>query len=777
LFDAQVQESGFCCAGCSYVFRLVHEHGLAGYYRIKDEVTSPADGAVFQPRDYAWLETAQKIAETTAAPDRPPELMLDLQGVSCAGCVWLIERLFQQQAGAREIVANAQRGTIRLRWVRGKFSAAGFARALQAFGYLVGPLGEARGELESRALVKRIGLCAAFSMNVMLFTLPVYFGMGADFEYARLFGLLSLAFGTLSLLVGGVYFIVRAVRALRMGAMQIDLPIGLGIVGAYAGSLFGWLAGEERFVYFDFVSGFILLMLIGRWAQVAAVERNQRRLLALQPKPPRVLTEDAGEVAPEALRKGQVYALATGQTNPVEAQLGVEAATFSLASINGEAEPRVFQGGSRVPAGSINVGRGPARLTARQEWSESLLAQLLATPERAGARDGLIERIVRGYIVGILLVATLAGVGWWLGTGDALRTWAVVTAVLVVSCPCAVALAFPLADEMATVALRRRGVFVRDGGLWTKLARVRHLVFDKTGTLTVETPVLKNPEAVRGLEPEARAALHALLRDNPHPLSQALLESVLAEGTPEPLSGEVRETVGSGVEMGEWSLGRAGWRTRRQAEVNHRLGDKPAEVGATVLARAGMSVAEFEFADTVRADARTEVAALRRRGLRVQILSGDRQEKVTALAAELGLAAECGIGELSPQEKAAWFTYARAEAALMLGDGANDSLAFDRALCRGTPVIHRGLLEQKADFYYLGRGISGIRELFEVDGVRRRTQRVILVFSVVYNLLAVGLAVAGKMNPLVAAILMPVNSLATLAIVTGGMRRVFRIGR
>jgi Cu2+-exporting ATPase len=429
-----------------------------------------------------------------------------------------------------------------------------------------------------------------------------------------------------------------------------------------------------------------------------------------------------------------------------------------------------------VPAGSINVGRGPARLTARQEWSESLLAQLLATPERAGARDGLIERIVRGYIVGILLVATLAGVGWWLGTGDALRTWAVVTAVLVVSCPCAVALAFPLADEMATVALRRRGVFVRNGGLWTKLSRVRHVVFDKTGTLTLETPVLKNPEALRGLEPDARAALHALVRDNPHPLSQALLESVLAEGTPEPLSGEVRETVGSGVEMGEWSLGRAGWRTRRQAEVDHRLDDKPAEVGATVLARAGMSVAEFEFADTVRADARTEVAALRRRGLRVQILSGDRQEKVTALAAELGLAAECGIGELSPQEKAAWFTDARAEAALMVGDGANDSLAFDRALCRGTPVIHRGLLEQKADFYYLGRGISGIRELFEVDGVRRRTQRVILMFSVVYNLLAVGLAVAGKMNPLVAAILMPLNSLATLAIVTGGMRRVFRIG-
>ncbi len=756
-------ESGFCCAGCAYVFRLVHEHGLAGYYRIKDEITMPADAGVFQPRDYVWLETAQQGAESVAG-ERAPELRLDLQGVSCAGCVWLIERLFQQQPGAREIVANAQLGTVRLRWVRGEFSAAGFARALQAFGYLVGPLGETRGEPESRALAKRIGLCTAFAMNVMLFTFPVYFGMERTFPYARLFGLLSLGFGTLSLLVGGVYFLGRAVRALRMGAMHIDLPIGLGIAGAYAGSLYGWMAGEERFIYFDFVSGFIVLMLIGRWAQVAAVERNQRRLLAVQPKPPRITTDDAGEIAPERLRVGQTYALRAGQTNPVEAQLAEHPATFSLASINGEAEPRVFSAGGRVPSGAVNVGRGPARLLARQTWSESVLAQLLQTPERAAARDGLIERIVRGYIIGILGIAALAGLGWWIGTGDALRTWAVVTAVLVVSCPCAVALAFPLADEMATVALRRRGVFVREDGLWTKLGRVRLIAFDKTGTLTLETPVLQNPDVLRALPTEARAALHALVRDNPHPVSQSLLENLLAGGGADPLVGEVREEVGCGVELGEWSLGRAGWRTAS------------ADNGATVLSRAGRVVAVFHFADTVRADARAEVAALRRRGFSIHILSGDRPEKVAALAEELGLPAGSSQGNLTPQDKAAWFAGERANVALMLGDGANDSLAFDRALCRGTPVIHRGLLEQKADFYYLGRGIGGIRTLFEVDAVRRRTQRVILVFSIAYNILAVGLAVAGRMNPLVAAILMPVNSLSTLGIVTVGMRRVFKTG-
>ena len=187
----------------------------------------------------------------------------------------------------------------------------------------------------------------------------------------------------------------------------------------------------------------------------------------------------------------------------------------------------------------------------------------------------------------------------------------------------------------------------------------------------------------------------------------------------------------------------------------------------------GARVATFRMKDTARPDARVELGALQRRGLATRILSGDAAEKVAALAEELGLPAGCARGGLSPRGKADWLTANGAEETLMLGDGANDSLAFDRALCRGTPVIHRGLLEQKADFYYLGRGIGGIRALFEADSIRRRTQRAILVFSVAYNLTVVGLAVSGRVNPLVAAILMPVSSLTTLAIVGWGMRPVF----
>ncbi|MBW8782642.1 MAG: HAD family hydrolase [Verrucomicrobia bacterium] len=781
----------FCCAGCAYVHRLVHEEGLDAYYRIKDEVTVPADPALLQPRDYAWLETAQREAEAASDPERAPRLLLEVQGISCVGCVWLIEKVFQKQPGAGRIEMNAQTGQMRIYWERGEgaaFDATAFARALQRFNYLVGPAGAATQprRSESRALARRIGLCTAFAMNVMLFTLPVYFGMERTFAYAPLFGTLSMAFGTLSLLAGGGYFLNRAVRALREGAVHIDLPIALGIVGAYAGSMLGWLGGREEYVYFDFVSAFILLMLVGRWAQVVAVEGNRRRLLSRQPVSPRVrlLGADgsATEIAPEQLQAGQRFAVAMGHNVPVEGRLETAEAAVSLAWINGESEPRVFRAGQRVPAGAQNLTRGELQLTATQAWDGSLLAELLKPVAREGYRHRLLERVIQGYLVAVIGIAALAGLGWWLETGDGLRTGAVVTAILVVSCPCALGLAFPLADEIATVALRRRGVFVRAADLWPRLERVRKLVFDKTGTLTLEIPVLLNPEAVARLNDDEWSALLALVQDSAHPVGRALHESLLAGGRGAfPLAGEVCETVGSGVELDVWSLGRPGWRVRSkpsdnatQPESVHVIhdklpGDEPVDV---VLAWAGVEVARFHFADQARADARDEIAALGRRGLEAYILSGDRPAKVAALMDALGLPAERGQGGLSPGEKAGWLDTHDAGHALMLGDGANDSLAFDRALCRGTPVIHRGVLARKADFYYLGRGIAGIRALFEVNDARRRTQQTLLVFMVAYNLLAVGLSVSGHMNPLIAAILMPVSSLLTLALVGWGMRGV-----
>ena len=228
------------------------------------------------------------------------------------------------------------------------------------------------------------------------------------------------------------------------------------------------------------------------------------------------------------------------------------------------------------------------------------------------------------------------------------------------------------------------------------------------------------------------------------------------------IPGTIRETVGQGVELDEWSLGRDGWKTSNRS------------TGATVLAQNGKPVAQFHTFVSVRPDVRSEIAALRSRGLALQILSGDQTDKVKNLAAALDLPAGCGLGELTPQAKAAWLQEHDREDTLMLGDGANDSLAFDAAYCRGTPIIHRDILAQKADFYYLGQGIGGIRALFEINALRRGTEIAILTFSVFYNLLAVGFAVTGHINPLIAAILMPANSVLTLLVVSLGMQPAFK---
>ncbi len=218
----------FCCAGCAYVHRLVHEHGLEGYYRIRDAAVPPVDPAVFEPRDFAWLGELVRAAE--AGPG-VPELVLGVQGISCAGCVWLIEKLFHEQPGALAIETDATSGRVRLRWARTECDVAGFARTLHAFGYLLGPAGAEEAEAESRRLLRRVGLCAAFAMNLMLFSLPRYFGMESSFAYARLFDTIALVLATLAVLVGGTYFLGRAMRALRHGALHIDLPSTIGLEG------------------------------------------------------------------------------------------------------------------------------------------------------------------------------------------------------------------------------------------------------------------------------------------------------------------------------------------------------------------------------------------------------------------------------------------------------------------------------------------------------------------------------------------------------------------
>jgi Cu2+-exporting ATPase len=689
------------------------------------------------------------------------------------GCVWLIEKLFRDQPGAVRIEINTQYGQVRMQWRPGVFNMVDFAKEIQQFGYVFGPPGE-RPQEESKRLVGRIGLSGAFALNAMLFTLPRYLGMDPAFSLAPVFELLSLLFATLALVAGGSYFIRRGIRGIMQGVLHIDFPIALGIMVAWAGSVLGWIIKDSRFLYFDFVAIFIFLMLVGRWVQERALEKNRHQLLSRNKAPREVnLVEDDLETERseplEALKPGQRFRILPGEVIPVLAELESKKAAVSLEWINGESEMRTMGSGQYVPSGAQNIGLEPVLLRARQGWDESLLARLLES-HAEDQRNPFLEKILKRYLVAVLAIAAAGGLGWTLVAGQPLTALQVVLSVLIVSCPCALGVAYPLAQEWAVLQLRRFGIFVRSPILFGELGKIRQVVFDKTGTLTLEAPLLANPGELANLDSPESSVLRQMVRSSLHPVSRALREAFL--GIPEsgqPLEGDLRitEEIGMGLVAHAastgttWTLGRPGWKATGN-------GGPESDAGC-VFRKDGRLMAAFTFTEALRDDARQSVEWLKRR-YSVHILSGDRIEKVQAMARLLQLSESSAIGEQSPEEKAR-FVESMTGDALYVGDGANDALAFEKAAVRGTPATPHGLLQDRADFYFTGRSLSGLLELFRIRSLRHRAVRLAFGFAVAYNAVVVAVALAGLMHPLLAAVLMPLSSLVTISLVAATYKR------
>lgn len=766
------EDEAYCCHGCHYVAQLLADNDLTRFYELKGSKAVPPVGSkAFRQVETDALEVVLKQAE---ASSEKPVVMATfcIEGISCIGCVWLIEAIFKRQEGAVAARIDARSGALELAWQKGQFQLRDFAQALQQIGYsLTLNQDDGAGKNESRQITYRLGLCGFFLLNTMLFTLPSYLGMGGEFFLAPLFQMLGALFATLALAIGGSYFIRRAWMAACNKVLHIDLPIALGLVVAYLGSLIGWATGYTNLIYFDFVATFVFLMLVGRWLQEVALERNRSHLQRQQSGPREVTVtggpEDGMRVPASKVTANLEYSVAPGAINPVAADLLDASGILSLEWINGESVPVVWPGQRSVPAGAINLGMQGIRLRAREAWPDSLLARLLERPEDR-FRDTRLQTILKYYIAVVIATGLLGGLAWLARTGDPLKASQVLISVLIVSCPCALGVALPMCDEFAISRLRRAGLFIKNTQIWERLRRVRTVVFDKTGTLTMDVPRLENPESVRDLDPLATQALHQLVEYNPHPVARALREALLAEHPAlrqhrQSACAKVKEVIGQGVcwiDRGGnlWSLGKSGWQ------------NTVASTAQTLLCQNGLIVAEFDFHEDVRDDARDSVDYLRRQKLDTAILSGDAPERVARIAAQLGLPLEQTRAACTPSSKAEWIEAHAHKSALMIGDGANDSLAFDAAVCRGTPVVDKSILESNADFFFFGRSLRCLPQLFQTARLRRRTVAAVFTAAVAYNLIAVSLCLAGMMHPLLAAILMPLSSIATLAIAWVGLR-------
>ncbi len=753
----------FCCSGCAFVHEMITGEGLDQFYDLKGSTTTrPVENLAFEQRDYDWLREKCLHAEKTLAQEASANLEVGLDGASCAGCVWLIERLFGQEDGALRCFTDPLLGRLEFTWEKGQFDAPAFAQKLQQFGYTLCPLDEQQ-RLREKArdpLLSRLGLCAAFAMNGMAFTLPRYLGMPADFMFASLFQLLTALSATLALAVGGSYFIKRAWQAIPRGLVHVDVPIALGIVLAYAGSLLGWLLGLESMLYFDFVAIFVFLMLGGRWLQEQAMRQNRRRLFERNAVPRTVLV-DGSPLATAELQTGQIYQIEPNQVIPVASRLLSDSASLGMEWIQGESDTRRQTRGSVALSGAINRGQRAIELEARETWPQSLLFRLTENQE-SHAQYPFLQRILQVYLGFVLVAGLIGGLAWAVAGGDVYRGLQVALSIFVISCPCALGIAVPLADEAAASAARKLGVFVQQLSFWSRLRRVRHVLFDKTGTLTLETPEWTNPQVADSLDSEALRILAGMTATSPHPVSRSITQHLLAHhGLRESLDVEqVEELPGTGLlyqdpQEVRWTLSKP--QGGRDADSEFR--------------RDGQRLATFTFADTLRDGAREEISHLEDLGLQTHILSGDRIPKVARLAHALELPPERWHARMNPDEKATRVAQIDHDNTLYIGDGANDSLAFDRAYATATPAFDRNFLTNKADCYFVTRGLTFLTPLLRLAKRRQGCIRGVFVFAAGYNVAAIVVCLMGLMNPLLAAILMPISSVITTGIVALGFRR------
>lgn len=693
-------------------------------------------------------------------------ITLDVQGIRCAACVWLLQAVWSRLDGGDYLQVSPSLGQVTFGYRASAGTGRAFADMAGRLGYPMAP--PSRRASRDTGLLVRLGVCAAAAMNAMILAVSLYFGLDAavaDTSLRELFGWLLFALGTVSVACGGPVFFRGALAGVRAGVVHMDLPISVGITLAYAGSVHGQLTGGAT--YFDTLAIFVALMLGGRFLQQRTLARSRDQVLAddgAEHLRARCVRDGAVQLVPvPELVEGDELMLAPGDLVPTQCELLHTAACFSLDWIDGESEPRAFAAGAAVPAGAFHAGRVAVRVRVTAGYHESGLAALLGQEpvdrEDTRGRVRFWERLNRFYAAGVLVAAALGALGW--ATVDPTRSLPVAVAVLVVTCPCAMGIATPLAFHLALARLRRLGVYVRTRSLLDKALLLRRVVFDKTGTLTFGG-LTATPRSE--LSAEVLQVVTTMAASSNHPVSRAILEALPTAPVLEGL--EVCEHVGRGLEARvggcRWRLGGRSFAGIEEFEHGRR---------EVVLTCDGALKASFLLDEDFRSGAREELAELQRRGLEVHVMSGDRPARVAAAAQLLGVPARAARGGMSPQDKAEAVAALDRDDTLMVGDGLNDAPAFERAFCAGTPAMDRPVLPARADFCFRGAQAGAVAALLDVAAAHARVVRTNLAMALGYNAFALVLSFSGVMTPLLCAVLMPLSSAALVLHTSVRMRR------
>jgi Cu2+-exporting ATPase len=692
-----------------------------------------------------------------AAPDQPDDLLhtvLVVPTMHCAGCMAKVERSLRRIEGVASARVNLTARQVAVAH-HAKVTVPDLVAGLNAAGFEAQPRSDAVEPVSAvRPLLAPLAVAAFACMNVMLLSVSVW--SGADGTTRHLFHWLSAAIAVPAVLYAGQPFFVSAWGAVRRLTTNMDVPISIGVLLATALSFYETLTGGKE-AWFDGTLMLLLFLLAGR--ALDAMMRDRARagvdaLLRQAPGGATVVGADGTTVwlAAGDLVPGLVMRVAAGERLAADGTLVRGQSRFDLSLLTGESAAVPASEGDKVLAGTLNL-ENPVDVRVTASGTDTTLAEiarLMATAVQGRSRYVRIaDRASRLYAPAVHSLALLAFAGWLIAGAGVYHALVIAISVLIITCPCALGLAVPVAQVVAAGALMRRGILVKDGSALERLAEVDCALIDKTGTLTFGRPV-PDPASLAAMDDAAASIALGLASHSRHPLSQALTRALAARGVHAAALTDVVEIAGRGVEG-------------RCAGLPVSLG-RPAraEGMASALTIPGQPVRLLRFADALRPDCTEALARLAALRVPASILSGDNAAAVAQAAQATGLSARAAA---DPADKLAAIAALQASGAkvLMVGDGLNDGPALAAANASIAPGNAGDVGRQAADFVFTGDSLLALPRAIAVSRATMRVVRQNFGMAIGYNLLAVPLAMAGLVTPLVAALAMSTSSLLVIA--------------